>query len=171
MSSVRKQCLNAILWASVATSANAVSVNYSAPTFLEGPVVANSYTGTTYAYRSREPDKPTALHITIVELPNDPKLRAEFSADHCINLFLAEVARDRQNFFALPAGNQLNVGPLNLQQVRWTRKDTNDGMTGVTSCALDGNRYVSINFQDGLKNARDTFPAIRDSLVDLGILP
>ena len=149
----------------------AVSVDYHAPHFLAGPVVANSFTGTTYAYRSREPDKPIALQITIVELPNDPALRAEFSADHCINLFLAEVARDKENFFALPSGNELNVGPLNLQQVRWTRKDTKDGMTGVTSCAVDGNRYVSINFQDGLRSARDTFPVIRESLVELGIQP
>ena len=149
----------------------AVSVDYHAPKFLEGPVVANSFTGTTYAYRSREPGRPTALQITIVELPNDPSLSAAYSADHCINLFLAEVARNKQNFFALPTGNELNVGELALQQVRWTRKDTNVGMTGVTSCTLDGNRYVSINFQDGLKSARDTFPAIRDSLVHLGIQP
>ena len=149
----------------------AVSVDYRAPNFLSGPVVANSFTGTTYAYRSREPGKPTALQITIVELPNDPGLRAAFSADHCINLFLAEVARDKENFFALPSGRELNVGSLNLQQVRWTRKDTKLGMTGVTSCAVDGNRYVSINFQDGLLDARDTFPAIRASLVDLGIQP
>lgn len=155
----------------VSLNASAVSVEYSAPNFLSGPVVANSFTGTTYAYRSREPNKPTALQITIVELPNDPAMQAEFSAGHCINLFLAEVARDKENFFALPAGNELNVGALNLQQVRWTRKDSKDGMTGVTSCALDGNRYVSINFQDGLRNARDTFPAIRESLVDLGIQP
>ena len=154
-----------------APATSAVSVDYSAPKFLEGPVVANSFTGTTYAYRSREPSRPTALQITIVELPNDPSLREAYSADHCINLFLAEVARNKQNFFALPTGNDLNVGELNLQQVRWTRKDTNVGMTGVTSCALDGNRYVSITFQDGLKSARDSFPAIRDSLVDMGIQP
>ncbi len=150
---------------------SAISVEYKAPIFLEGPVVANSYSGTTYAYRSKEPGRPIALQITVVKLPNDPNLRSSFSADHCINLFLAEVARDKENFFALPSGNQLNVGPLNLQQVRWTRKDTTAGMTGVTSCAVDGNRYVSINFQDGLKSARDTFPVIRDSLVHLGIQP
>jgi hypothetical protein len=154
-----------------APSAFAVSVQYKAPVFLEGPVVANSFSGTTYAYRSREPGQTTALQITVVKLPNDPSLRDSFSADHCINLFLAEVARDKENFFALPSGSQLNVGPLHLQQVRWTRKDTQAGMTGVTSCAVDGNRYVSINFQDGVKNARDTFPAIRDSLVHLGIHP
>lgn len=153
------------------TTVFAISVQYKAPVFLEGPVVANSYSGTTYAYRAKEPGSPIALQITVVKLPNDPNLRSTFSADHCINLFLAEVARDKENFFALPSGNQLNVGPLNLQQVRWTRKDTSAGMTGVTSCAVDGNRYVSINFQDGLKSARDTFPVIRDSLVHLGIQP
>lgn len=151
------------------SAVSAISVEYKAPVFLEGPVVANSYSGTTYAYRSKEPGRPIALQITVVKLPNDPKLRSTFSADHCINLFLAEVARDKENFFALPSGNHLNVGPLNLQQVRWTRKDTSAGMTGVTSCAVDGNTYVSINFQDGLKSARDTFPVIRDSLVHLGI--
>ena len=169
--SVFKCLATALVAAFVAFDAQAVSVDYRAPKFLSGPVVANSFTGTTYAYRAREPGKPTALQITIVELPNDPSLRNAFSADHCINLFLAEVARDKENFFALPSGNELNVGPLNLQQVRWTRKDTKVGMTGVTSCAVHGNRYVSINFQDGLRNAPDTFPAIRESLVDLGIQP
>ncbi|MGR9093001.1 MAG: hypothetical protein ACU85U_20710, partial [Gammaproteobacteria bacterium] len=148
-----------------------VSVDYRAPKFLSGPVVANSFTGTTYAYRAREPGKPTALQITIVELPNDPSLRNAFSAGHCINLFLAEVARDKENFFALPSGNELNVGPLNLQQVRWTRKDTKVGMTGVTSCGLDDDRYVSINFEDTLGRATNTFPAIRKSLKSLGLAP
>lgn len=164
---------SALLVCSLAFSAGvwAISVDYKAPVFLAGPVVANSYSGTTYAYRSKEPGRPIALQITVVKLPNDPNLRDSFSADHCINLFLAEVARDKENFFALPSGSQLNVGPLNLQQVRWTRKDTQAGMTGVTSCAIDGDTYVSINFQDGLKSARDTFPVIRDSLVHLGIQP
>ena len=142
---------------------------YEAPPFLDGPVVANSLLGTTYAYRSRNVFEPTALQITVVRLPRAALSAGEFSADHCIQLFLTEVARDRSGFFAVPSEKPLEAGPLKLQQVRWTRKDSVDGMTGVTSCGLDQDRYIAINFQDSLKQATATFPAIRSSLKALGI--
>ena len=146
-----------------------VKLNYAAPDFLEGPIVANSMLGTTYAYRARDIYDPTTLQITVVILPKAALSAGEFSTDHCIQLFLTEVARDQSGFFAVPVANALAAGDLQLQQVRWTRKDTAAGMTGVTSCGLDENRYVSINFQDSLTRATNTFPVIRQSLKSLGI--
>ncbi len=146
-----------------------VGLLYQAPQFMEGPVVASSMLGTTYAYRARDIYDPTALQITVVTLPKIALSAGEFSTEHCIQLFLTEVARDHSGFFAVPVENALEAGDLRLQQVRWTRKDTAAGMTGVTSCGLDRDRYVSINFQDSLKRATATFPAIRKSLKSLGI--
>jgi hypothetical protein len=147
----------------------ATSLDYEAPPFLDGPVVANSMLGTTYAYRARDIYDPTTLQITVVNLPKAALSAGEFSTDHCIQLFLTEVARDQSGFFAVPVEDTLTAGQLHLQQVRWTRKDTPTVMTGVTSCGLDHDRYVSINFQDSLARATATFPAIRKSLKALDI--
>ena len=148
-----------------------VTLDYAAPDFLEGPVVANSMLGTTYAYRARNIYEPTTLQITVVRLPKAALSAGEFSTDHCIGLFLTEVARDQADFFAVPSESPLEAGGLRLRQVRWTRKDSTDGMTGVTSCGLDEDRYVSINFEDTLNRAMNTFPAIRKSLQSLGLKP
>jgi hypothetical protein len=147
------------------------ALDYTAPDFLEGPVVANSMLGTTYAYRARDIYKPTTLQITVVRLPKAALSAGEFSTEHCIGLFLTEVARDQADFFALPSETPLEAGRLRLRQVRWTRKDSANGMTGVTSCGLDDDRYVSINFEDTLGRATNTFPAIRKSLKSLGLAP
>ena len=146
-----------------------VKLNYEAPDFLDGPVVANSMLGTTYAYRARDIYDPTTLQITVVKLPKAALSAGEFSTDHCIQLFLTEVARDQSGFFAVPVETALEAGSLQLQQVRWTRKDSALAMTGVTSCGLEQDRYVSINFQDSLTQATHTFPAIRHSLKSLNI--
>lgn len=146
-----------------------VKLNYAAPDFLDEPVVANSMLGTTYAYRARDIDNPTTLQITVVTLPKAALSAGEFSTEHCIQLFLTEVAKDQSRFFAVPVENALEAGDLQLHQVRWTRKDSAIGMTGVTSCGLNEDRYVSINFQDSLTRATSTFPAIRRSLKSLGI--
>ena len=146
-------------------------LNYAAPEFLEGPIVANSMLGTTYAYRARDIYEPTSLQITVVRLPKAALSAGEFSADHCIGLFLTEVARDQADFFAVPSEHPLEAGRLRLRQVRWTRKDQANGMTGVTSCGLDEDRYVSINFEDTLNRAMNTFPAIRKSLKSLELDP
>jgi hypothetical protein len=157
-------CAAALQWACAETK-----LDYEAPAFLAGPVVANSMLGTTYAYRARDIYDPTALQITVVTLPKAALTAGEFSTKHCIQLFLTEVARDQAGFFAVPVENALEAGNLHLEQVRWTRKDKAASMTGVTSCGLDHDRYVSINFQDSLKRATQTFPAIRRSLKTLGI--
>ena len=146
-----------------------VMLEYQPPDFLEGPVVANSMLGTTYAYRASELSETTTLQITVVTLPKAALIAGEFSTDHCIQLFLTEVARNQPGFFAVPVETALVAGNLHLQQVRWMRKDTIEGLTGVTSCGLDHDRYISINFQDSLKRATNTFPAIRNSLKALGI--
>lgn len=146
-----------------------VRLNYEPPEFLDGPVVENSILGTTFAYRARDIHDPTTLQITIVTLPKAALSAGEFSTKHCIQLFLTEVAQSQPRFFAIPVERSLQAGGLLLEQVRWMRKDTSTGMTGVTSCGLYDDRYVSINFQDSFNRASNTFPAIRASLKTLDI--
>ena len=110
------------------------TLDYAAPDFLEGPVVASSMLGTTYAYRARDVYDPTTLQITVVKLPKESLSAGEFSTEHCIQLFLTEVAKNQSKFFAVPVEKVLVAGELQLRQVRWTRKEASTGMTGVTSC-------------------------------------
>ena len=159
----------AIALLAMPVSRAALTLAYEAPDFLDGPIVANSMFGTTYAYRARSIHDPTALQITVVKLPKSALAAGEFSSEHCVKLFLTEVAREKSNFFAVPVEAALAAGELQLQQVRWTRKDAGVGMTGVTSCGLIHDSYVSINFQDSLARAATTFPTIRKSLTVLDI--
>jgi hypothetical protein len=167
---VRRLLLLTIVWAIDLPHAFAeVRLNYEPPEFLDGPVVENSMLGTTFAYRARDIYDTTTLQITIVALPEAALSAGEFSTEHCIQLFLTEVAQSQPRFFAIPVERSLQAGGLLLEQVRWMREDTSPGMTGVTSCGLYDDRYVSINFQDSLKRASNTFPAIRESLKTLDI--
>jgi hypothetical protein len=139
------------------------------PDFLNEPVVATSMLGTTYAYRAGDLDGSTTLQITVVTLPKAALSAGEFSTEHCIQLFLTEVARNEVGFFAVPAERELEAGDLRLRQIRWSYKNAYGGFTGVTSCGFDQDRYISINFQDTLKSASTTFPSIRKSLQSLRV--
>ncbi len=125
--------------------------------------------GTTFTYRTRNSHDPTILQITVVNLPEAALSAGEFSVDHCVQLFLTEVARDHPGFFAVPIERKLEAGTLRLNQVRWIYKGRTVRMTGVTSCGLDTGRYVSINFHGSLTRATNTFPAIRRSLKSIRI--
>lgn len=167
---MRRLLLLTIVWAINFPHALAeVRLNYAPPEFLDGPAVENSMLGITFAYRASDVHGPTTLEITIVTLPKAALSAGEFSTDHCIQLFLTEVAKSQPRFFAIPVDRSLQAGGLLLEQVRWTRKGASTGMTGVTSCGLYNDRYISINFQDSLKRASNTFPAIRASLKTLDI--
>jgi len=146
-----------------------IKLHFDAPKFLVGPTVSSSLLGTTFTYRTPDSHDPTTLQITVVSLPKAALIAGEFSADHCVQLFLTEVARDHPGFFAVPMERALDAGTLRLHQVRWTYKDRPTRMTGVTSCGLNMGRYISINFQGSLTRATHTFPAIRQSLKSIRI--
>jgi hypothetical protein len=161
-----------VIVACVSSSLNAqaeIKLQFEPPDFLDEPVVANSMLGTTYAYRAGDLHASTTLQITVVQLPKAALSAGEFSTDHCIQLFLTEVARNQPGFFAVPAERKLEAGDLRLRQIRWSHKNEQAGLTGVTSCGFDQDRYVSINFQDTLENASTTFPRIRKSLESLRV--
>ncbi|MDA0824369.1 MAG: hypothetical protein O3C28_18380 [Proteobacteria bacterium] len=139
------------------------------PDFLNKPVVANSMLGRTYAYRAGDLQASTSLQITVVTLPKAALSAGEFSTEHCIQLFLTEIARNQPGFFAVPAERELEAGDLRLPQIRWSYRSENGSLTGVTSCGFDQDRYISINFQDTLKSASTTFPGIRKSLQSLRV--
>jgi hypothetical protein len=162
------------VWTALTLAAGALnatergSIEYPPPAFLTGPVVAHSMLGVTYAYHSKDTADHAALQISIVTIPREMK-RSDVSPEHCIALFMTEVARGHRGFFAVQSEARLEAGPLRLTQVRWTAKDSEHGITGVTSCAVDKGRYISINFQDAIKTASDSFPEIRASIKNLKI--
>ncbi|MFT4583360.1 MAG: hypothetical protein ACI915_002347 [Gammaproteobacteria bacterium] len=152
---------------SVLSAEAEIKLRFVPPDFLDEPVVANSMLGTTYAYRTGDPHGSTTLQITVVTLPEAALSAGEFSTEHCIQLFLTEVARNQTGFFAVPTERELEAGDLRLRQIRWSHKKEKISLTGVTSCGFDQDRYIAINFQDTLENASTTFPSIRKSLRSL----
>ena len=143
-------------------------ISFETPEFLAGPVVAHSMLGATYAYHTKDTAAHAELQISIVTLPAQMR-RGEASAEHCISLFMTEVAKSHQAFFAIQTDKRLEAGPLQLTQARWTAKDDTRAVTGVTSCAVDKGRYISISFQDSIETAPDSFPQIRARIKNLKV--
>ena len=162
-----RELLAGILFAAAASGEQTHErIQFAPPAFLTGPVVAHSMLGVTYAYHKADLSANTGLEISIVTLPAAIK-PADVSAEHCIALFMTEVAKNHRDFFAIQTDARLEAGPLELTQVRWTARDSKQGITGVTSCAVDKGRYISINFHDSIGAASASFPEIRASIRNL----
>lgn len=158
----------ALIVASVATHADEL-LQFTPPTMLKEPMISRSALGATYDYQPRAEQSHLALQITLGSLPPEVTRLRDFSANQCVELFLAEIRKNKPGFFAMPLETPMTAGPLELQQVRWTYRATTAVITGVTSCEVRGNRFLSINFEDRLQDAAATFPAIRASVKALAI--
>lgn len=138
------------------------------PAFLEGPHIAHSALGTTYAYRGRAPHASSALQITVVDVPPELAGPDGRTSAHCLKLFLDELARGRAGFSSSPATEPVVAAGLTFAQVRWLDTAAN-GSTGVLSCAVDGSRFVALSYQDSLQGAVDSFPQIRAALAGFAV--
>ncbi|MBI4693966.1 MAG: hypothetical protein HY749_08085 [Gammaproteobacteria bacterium] len=137
------------------------------PAFLVGPHVAHSALGATYAYRGRAPHAASALQITVVEVPDELAAGGRTS-ERCLKMFVDELARGRNAFFSAPIPEPLVAAGLSFAQVRWLDTAAS-GATGVMGCAVDGERYVAVSYQDSLKSAVESFPKIRAALAKLAV--
>ncbi len=137
---------------------------FAPPDFLVDPAISRSAYGVTYDYRGRDEHPHAALQITLVELPREIRTAAADPPRDCLGLFMAEVRKHAPDLLIHPVGEPLAVGRLGLQQARWMGRIGRHDMTGVTACGVDGERYVSVNFQDTPQGAVVSFPILRRSL-------
>ena len=154
----------------IATTAITAAVGRDAPFKLTPPAslraapVARAASGNTYAYLPTDLSEPVRFMITVMPAGEIRARLGALSETQCIHLFLDELRKDHQHFFAVDMASPLAMGPAAFRRVRWTGDKGARSLTGVLSCGeLDGYYYV-VNYVDAIGAATRSFPAIRASL-------
>ena len=139
-------------------------ISFSPPPFLAGPTVARAALGATYLYRGHARYTTSELRITIArqppELARDPRPAEQL----CLDVFRAELTRQYPDLFALPSAIPLQVGPLQFSQLRWSRRQDSQIITGALACGLHADHFVAIIYGTPSELALTLFPAIRRQL-------
>jgi len=137
------------------------------PAELHVAPVARAATGNTYAYLPADLKQPLRLMLTAMPASEIRRRLGQLSDVQCIRLFLDELRKDHQHFFAIDMEAPLAVGEASFRRVRWTGDKGGRSLTGVLSCGeLQGYYYV-VHYTDAIEHATRSFPAIRNSLKSL----
>lgn len=151
---------------SVATGIDA-PFTLTPPADLQAAPVARAASGNTYAYLPADLKQALRLMITAMPAGEIRHRLGPLSDAQCIRLFLDELRKDHQHFFAVDMTAPLAVGAASFRRVRWTGDKGGRALTGVLSCGeLAGNYYV-VHYTDTIDRASSSFPAIRASLQSL----
>ena len=137
------------------------------PPALHAAPVARAASGNTYAYLPTNLKQALRLMITAMPAAEIRRRLGQLSDAQCIRLFLAELRKDHQHFFAIDMSSPLLVSEASFRRVRWTGDKDGRALTGVLSCGeLEGYYYV-VHYADAIASATLSFPAIRASLKSL----
>ncbi len=139
----------------------------TAPADLQAAPVARAASGNTYAYLPADLTKPQRLMITTMPAGEIRHRLGPLSDAQCIRLFLDELRRDHQHFFAVDMSSPLAVGTASFRRVRWTGDKGGHALTGVLSCGELAGYYYVVHYVDTIDRAIGSFPAIRASLQSL----
>lgn len=157
--------LGALLSASAqAAPGIAAPFTLTPPPALHAAPVSRAASGNTYAYLPQDLRTPQRLMITTIMTG---EIRARFGAlsdTHCIRLFLDELRKEHQNFFAVDMTSPLTVGEAEFRRVRWTGEKNGRALTGVLACGERQDYYYVVHYVDAIASATASFPAIRASL-------
>ena len=159
-----------LLLASAALSAAAgidAPFTLTPPANLQAAPVARAASGNTYAYLPADLKQAQRLMITAMPAGEIRHRLGPLSDAQCIRLFLDELRRDHQRFFAVDMGSPLAVGAANFRRVRWTGDKGGRALTGVLSCGELAGYYYVVHYTDTIDRATNSFPAIRASLQTL----
>ena len=136
----------------------------TAPSSLRAAPVARAASGNTYAWLPANLKQPLRLMITTMPVNEIHHRLGTLSDSQCIRLFLDEVRREHQQFFAIDMDTPLALGPADMRRVRWTGSKNGRALTGVLSCGQLRGYYYVVHYTDALEHATQSFPAIRASL-------
>ena len=158
----------ALLSISMGTLAAPVSLDapfqITPPARLRAAPVARAASGNTYAYLPADLSQPLRFMITAMPAGEIRARLGALSEAQCIHLFLDELRKDHQHFFAVDMASPLEIGPAVFQRVRWTGDKGGRSLTGVLSCGELNGYYYVVNYVDAIANATGSFPAVRASL-------
>lgn len=135
--------------------------SFTAPPFLSRPTISRAAFGNTYSYRGDATEPNAALQITVSEFP--PGL-PHTDTTVCIEAFLVELRRADAKLFIEPNTFTLRSHDLTFDAKRWTQTTDHEMITGVVACAIRTDRFVAVNFRDGVRTAPRSFTAIRTAL-------
>ena len=147
-----------------ATTTLSAPFELTAPHELRAAPVARAASGNTYAYLPADLRQPLRFMITTMPAGEIRARLGALSDAQCIHLFLDELRKDHQHFFALDMSSPLEMGPAAFQRVRWTGDKDGRSLTGVLSCGEINGYYYVVNYVDAIASATVSFPAIRASL-------
>jgi hypothetical protein len=166
----RARCLVG-LWLSLlvatAHAADDAPFTLTPPPGLRAAPVARAASGNTYAWLPANLKQPLRLMITTMPSGEIRHRLGALSDSQCIRLFLDEIRREHQQFFAVDMGTPLAVGASELRRVRWTGNRNGRTLTGVLSCGEMHGYYYVVHYTDAIEHATESFPAIRASLKSL----
>ncbi|MSR14929.1 MAG: hypothetical protein EXR86_10280 [Gammaproteobacteria bacterium] len=149
------------------TTGIAAPLDFSAPAFLTGPLIARAATGNTYLYTGTAEFRDVELRISVVEIPQE---LAQDGPTPCVEAYLAELRQTLPSLFAARDAIPLRIGSIAVEPWRWISIEQNYGLrTGVVSCGIYRDRYISAVFHDNVKSASSSFPLIRAALTDLSL--
>lgn len=134
---------------------------FDPPDFLEGPVISRAATGNTYSFHGTGAHPFAALQLTRVELP--PGFSQQ-DVEFCAQAFLTEIEKRSREFFWQRSKHPLETRSHRLQSWRWSGILERGPSTGVVSCGEVEGGFIAITFEDQLRLAPDSFPAIRSRL-------
>lgn len=101
------------------------------------------------------------LMITLAEVPQG--LSAGDTAV-CVEAFLQEIRRRREDAFWQPETPPLRLGSREVPSWRWAGSFDQNPATGLVACmALDG-QFLAVAFEDSINGAPQSFPAMRRAL-------
>lgn len=146
-------------------------VEFKAPGSLDGPIVSQSALGTTYRWRARQPDSAAHLEISVVTLPDEVANTRIASPTMCVAMFAGELRKQSTDFYIAPEAEPLDAAGRSLTQMRWTRDDGTVFSTGVTACAVDGRRFIAVNFGAAPAYAVNFMADLRQHLPALKVSP
>ncbi len=161
-----------LLLALLTTSALAVSgvdapFTLTSPSALHAAPVARAASGNTYAYLPADLTQPLRLMITAMPADEIRHRLGALSDAQCIRLFLNDLRKDHQHFFAIDMATPLAIGAASFRRVRWTGDKGGHSLAGVLSCGELAGYYYVVHYSDAIERATSSFPAIRASLKSL----
>ncbi len=142
------------------------TLDFTPPPFLVGPTISRSATGNTYLYVGNGDFRDLELRLTTVEIPRE---LSKTDPTPCVEAFIDELRRSFPTMFHARTEYPLHIGPLVADQWRWSASRREMRLTGVVSCGVDGGRYIVASFQDEIRDAPQSFPAIREALAELAL--
>lgn len=137
------------------------------PASLHAAPVARAASGNTYAWLPADLKQPLRLMLTVMPAAEIRHRLGALSDSQCVRLFLDEVRREHQHFFAIDMASPLVLGAAELRRVRWTGSRNGHALTGVLACGEVRGYYYVVHYTDAIEQATVSFPAIRASLKSL----